>query len=45
MNEFKNAKEEYESMPIPEELHDRVQAGIRQGQKNYRASRRSRMLR
>ena len=45
MNEFKNAKEEYESMPIPEELHDRVRAGIRQGQKNYRASRRSRMLR
>ena len=45
MNEFKNAKEEYESMPIPEELNDRVQAGIRQGQKNYRASRRSRMLR
>ena len=45
MNEFKNAKEEYESMPIPEELNDRVQAGIRQGQKNYRASRRSRVLR
>lgn len=45
MNEFKNAKEEYESMPIPEELNDRVQAGIRQGQKKYRTRRRSRMLR
>lgn len=45
MNEFKNAKEEYESMPIPEELNDRVQAGIRQGRENYRARRRSRVLR
>ena len=31
MNEFKSARDEYESTPIPEELNDRVQAGIRQG--------------
>ena len=31
MNEFKDAKNEYENTPIPEELNDRVQAGIRQG--------------
>lgn len=36
MNEFKQAKETYESTPIPEELSDRVQAGIRQGQQAYR---------
>lgn len=36
MNEFEQAKNDYEAIPIPEELADRVQAGIRQG----RASRR-----
>ena len=44
MNEFQHAKEEYESTPIPAELKDRVQAGIRQGKAN-RARRRSRTLR
>ena len=34
MNEFKRAKEEYESTPIPAELEDRVRAGIRQGKAN-----------
>ena len=36
MNEFKNAREDYESTPIPQELEDRVRAGIRQGKANYR---------
>lgn len=31
MNEFQTAKEAYENIPIPEELNERVQAGIRQG--------------
>lgn len=31
MNEFKEAKMQYEDIPIPAELNDRVQAGIRQG--------------
>ena len=39
MNEFKNARNEYESTPIPEELNDRVQAGIRQGRSAGRAKR------
>ena len=30
MNEFKHARDEYESTPIPEELDSRVRAGIRQ---------------
>lgn len=34
MNEFKHAKEEYEATPVPAELEDRVQAGIRQGKAN-----------
>ena len=34
MNEFKRAKEEYESTPIPAELEARVRAGIRQGKGN-----------
>lgn len=34
MNEFKHAKEEYEATPVPAELKDRVQAGIRQGKAN-----------
>ena len=39
MNEFKQAKEEYDSTPIPEELEQRVQAGIRQGRSTGRAKR------
>ena len=31
MKDFEQLKNEYESTPIPEELNDRVQAGIRQG--------------
>ena len=31
MNEFKHAKEEYEATPVPAEMKDRVQAGIRAG--------------
>ena len=34
MNDFQHAKEEYESTPIPAELKDRVQSGIRQGKTN-----------
>ena len=34
MNDFQHAKEEYESTPIPAELKDRVQSGIRQGKAN-----------
>ena len=34
MNEFQHAKEEYESTPIPAELKNRVQSGIRQGKAN-----------
>lgn len=36
MNEFKEARENYDATPIPEELDQRVQAGIRQGRKNHR---------
>ena len=39
MNEFKRAKEGYETTPIPPELESRVQEGIRQGRANYRARR------
>ena len=39
MNEFKNAKEEYDNTPIPEELSDRVRAGIEEGRARYRAHR------
>ena len=39
MNEFKQAREEYDSTPIPEELEQRVQAGIRQGRSAGRAKR------
>ena len=31
MNEFRTAKEAYDQTPIPQELNERVQAGIRQG--------------
>lgn len=36
MNEFKHAKEEYDQIPIPEELGQRVQTGIGQGRKARR---------
>lgn len=36
MNEFKQAREDYDSTPIPQELEERVRAGIRQGKANYR---------
>lgn len=39
MNEFKKAREDYESTPIPQELESRVRAGIRQGKANYRRRR------
>lgn len=35
MKEFEKAKQDYESIPIPEELNDRVQAGIRQGREAH----------
>lgn len=39
MNEFKNAKEEYDNTPIPAELSERVRAGIQEGKARYRARR------
>lgn len=36
MKEFDQAKKDYESIPIPEELNARVQMGIRQGQASRR---------
>ena len=39
MNEFKRAREDYESTPIPQDLESRVRAGIRQGRTNYRRRR------
>lgn len=36
MKEFNQAKKDYENIPIPKELNDRVQAGIRQGQAAHR---------
>lgn len=36
-NEFSKAKQAYDETPIPRELSDRVQAGIRQGQRAHRA--------
>lgn len=33
MNEFQEPKSEYEHIPIPEELSDRVQEGLRQGRR------------
>ena len=38
MNKWTNAKNDYEQIPIPEELADRVQAGIRQGKTAHRRS-------
>lgn len=42
MNEFKNAKEEYDNTPIPAELPDRVRAGIEEGRARRRSRRRIR---
>ena len=39
MNEFRSAKEEYDNTPIPEELSDRVRAGVEEGRARYRARR------
>lgn len=39
MSEFKKARQDYESTPIPQELEERVRAGIRQGKANYRRRR------
>ena len=39
MNKFDEARKEYENIPIPVELGDRVQEGIRQG----RTARRTRL--
>lgn len=44
MKDFNEAREHYMDTPIPEELADRVQTGIRQGKKEYRAARRRRSL-
>ena len=38
MNKWTSAKNDYEQIPIPEELADRVQAGIRQGKAAHRRS-------
>ena len=45
MNEFDQARQEYESTPIPEELSDRVQAGIRQGREARRRKARRPLVR
>ena len=44
MKEFKEARERYEATPIPEELDQRVRAGIRQGRSHYRSRRLRRSL-
>lgn len=40
MNKFRQAKAEYDSTPIPPQLAERVQAGIRMGAAHYRNHRR-----
>lgn len=45
MDEFREAKQEYEATPIPEELSGRVWAGICQGRANRRRAIRRRILR
>jgi len=39
MNEFKQARADYEATPIPRELEERVRKGIRQGRWKYRKKR------
>lgn len=41
MNDWKQARQSYEDTPIPAELEERVQEGIRQGRMRYRGARRS----
>lgn len=45
MNAFNEAKQDYMDTPIPEELASHVEAGIRQGQKNYRKNKAGRRFR
>ena len=45
MDEFKDAKRDYEDIPIPDELGGRVWAGVCQGRANRRRARRRRLLR
>lgn len=45
MNDFDQARQDYMDTPIPEELADRVQAGIRQGRRNYRKNQTGRRFR
>lgn len=45
MNDFKDAKEQYLETPIPAELSDCVQEGIRQGRENRRKARRKKTWR
>lgn len=45
MNNFNQAKQDYMDTPIPEELASHVEAGIRQGQKNYRKNQTGRRFR
>lgn len=40
MKDFNKAKQEYLDTPVPEELAEHVEAGIRQGRKNYRKNHR-----
>ena len=42
MNEFKQARADYEQIPIPEELEERIRAGIRQGRAARNKARRIR---
>lgn len=45
MNEFERAREDYENIPIPEELSQRVSAGIRRGRRAHRRRVKSRIRR
>ena len=45
MKDFEKAKQDYASIPIPEELGDRVQAGIRQGREARRRKARRPLVR
>lgn len=45
MNEFRTAKEAYDQTPIPQELNERVQAGIARAVRPYRSAHRRVALR
>lgn len=45
MKEFEQAKKAYQNTPVPAELSERVNAGIRQGRINYRKNRWNRAVR